>query len=109
MNEDIKSTELTVEDFNKLHENRINSSAILERMDMIRSESAHLYAAIDLLKDFQINDSVNGGIGDAERAKAINAMVTSRETTLQMELKMLEKMYDDMVNGYAAHLEAQTK
>lgn len=97
MNEDNKATELTIEDYNELHKNRITPADILDRMDRIRSDSGHIFAAIELLKDFEINDSVNGGIGDAERAKAIAAIANQREATLQIEMRMLERMYDDLM------------
>lgn len=90
-------TELTIKDYEELHRNAVTPELILERMEQIRLDCQHIYAALDMLKNFQINDSVNGGYGDAERAKAISAIVQSRELTLQNEISLLNKMYDDLI------------
>ena len=90
-------TELTVEDYKELHENRLTPELILERMEQVRLDCQHIYEALEMMRDFKINESPNGGIGDAERAKAITAIVRCRETTLQKELDLLGKMYDDLM------------
>ena len=90
-------TELTVEDYKALHENRVTPELILERMEQVRLDCQHIYEALEMMRDFRINESPNGGLGDAERAKAITAIVRCRETTLQKELDLLAKMYDDLM------------
>ena len=96
-NAETRVTEVTPEDYSSLCENRITPELILERMDQVRLDCQHIYEALGMLKDFRINESPQGGIGDAERARAITAIVKCRETTLQKELDLLGKMYDDLM------------
>lgn len=98
MNDTVTRTnELTEDDYNSLHSGAVTIETILDRMDAIRADCQHIYSALELLKNFTVNESPNGGFGDAERAKAILAIVQCRETTLQRELALYEKIYDDLV------------
>ena len=96
-NAETRLTEVTPEDYSSLGENRVTPELILERMDQVRLDCQHIYEALGMLKDFKINESPEGGIGDAERARAITTIVKCRETTLQKELDLLGKMYDDLM------------
>ena len=96
-NAETRLTEVTPEDYSSLGENRVTPELILERMDQVRLDCQHIYEALGMLKDFKINESPEGGLGDAERARAITAIVKCRETTLQKELDLLGKMYDDLM------------
>lgn len=92
-----RTNELTEDDYNSLHSGEVTLETILDRMDAIRADCQHIYTALELLKNFNVNESPNGGLGDAERAKTILAIVQCRETTLQRELALYEKIYNDLV------------
>ncbi len=68
---------------------------ILSRIDMIIKDSSHISDAIKTVSDMKINDSPNGGLGDAARAEAIGNAVLARETTNQKLIGLLERMYDE--------------
>jgi hypothetical protein len=69
---------------------------VMSRIDMIIRDNQHIKNALTAIDTMQINESPNGGVGDAARAEAIQNTVQSRETTNQKILEILEKMYDDL-------------
>lgn len=69
---------------------------IMAKIDEIMADTAHLAKAAELLGDFEINTSLNGGFGDQSRAEAIKATILARETTSQEILKILNRMLDGL-------------
>jgi hypothetical protein len=69
---------------------------VMSRIDMIIRDNQHIKSALTAIDTMQINESLNGGVGDAARAEAIQNTVQSRETTNQKILEILDKMYDDL-------------
>lgn len=70
---------------------------IMAKIDEIMADTAHLDKAAELLGNFEINTSVNGGFGDQSRAEAIKATILARETTNQEILKILNRMLDSLL------------
>lgn len=70
---------------------------VLERIEAIRTDTAHLHEAIDALKNTAMGP-LSGDIAGQEKAKALGDIVRCRETTNQQLLKLYEKMYDDLKN-----------
>jgi hypothetical protein len=70
---------------------------IMAKIDEINVSTAYITEAMELLKNFQINESVNGGYGDQARAEAIGKIVEVRETTNQQMLGLLRRMLDSLL------------
>lgn len=74
----------------------LNMEYVLTRIDKIMDNNYQIKEAFDIIKNMELNGSLNGGFGDQARAEAISQTVQSRETTNQQLIKFLEKMYDDL-------------
>ena len=70
---------------------------ILERMDKIIEQGEKLADVVQQIKDLPVNESPEGGLDGQARAQAIESIVCNREANNERMLKMLDKMYDDMV------------
>ena len=68
---------------------------ILSRIESIRKETTY-FVALEAMKTFQPSNAPDGGKSDAERAKTILEIFRLHEETLQKELDLLGKMYDDL-------------
>ena len=66
---------------------------VLERIDKIVNDTAHIREAITAVKEMEINGGISG---DEARGNAISTAVQARETTNQQALRLYEKMYDDL-------------
>lgn len=93
------SEEIRMEEYTNIVENGgvLTMAYVLERIEAIRLDTAHLHETIDALKNTAMG-SVSGDIAGQEKAKALGDIVRCRETTNQQLLKMYEKMYDDLKN-----------
>lgn len=69
---------------------------ILSRMEAIRKDTQHIDTALEAFRNFEPSCAANGGVGDAERSKAILEIVKSHEQILERELALLERMYDNL-------------
>lgn len=78
-----------------LEDDTISMAYITSRLDMIINNDEHIKDSIQGIINLKINDSLNGGQGDAERAIAIKGAVTAREATNQKIIEFLNKMYDN--------------
>ncbi len=75
-------------------QNGVTLASILERFDRIQSDTAYLLEAIEKLGS--LGDVTGPGVQQDTRAEALGGIVSSRETTNQRMLALLEKMYDDI-------------
>lgn len=93
------SEEIRMEEYTNIVENEevLTMAYVLERIEAIRLDTAHLHEAIDALKNTAMGP-MSGDIAGQEKAKALGDIVRCRETTNQQLLKMYEKMYDDLKN-----------
>lgn len=69
---------------------------ILNRIDMIIAQGNDLQNVVTQIQNLPINDSPYGGEDGAQRAKAISSIYTTRETTNQKLIDLLNKMYNDI-------------
>lgn len=69
---------------------------VLTRIDKIINDTAYLHEAITALANMEAAEPGVNGV-DTSRGEAIKAIVVSRETTNQQTLKLLEKMYDEVL------------
>ena len=70
---------------------------ILERMDKIIAQGEALRNIVFEIGNLPVNESENGGFDGHARAQAIESIVCNREANNERMLKMLDKMYDDMM------------
>lgn len=77
--------------------NGLTPMDILERMDKIIEQGDELRNIVFDIKDIPVNDSPNGGFDGQARAEAIESIVVNRELNNQKMLKMLDRMYEDMM------------
>jgi hypothetical protein len=76
----------------------ITAEDILARIDMIISDTEYLHNAVrQLTIDFPVNESPEGGRGDAARAAAVQAIVAAREETNRRMIDMLNGMMNPVV------------
>lgn len=71
---------------------------ILSRIETIQKETTYIDDALEALKNFEPSCAPNGGVGDAERSKAILEIVRLHSELQKKELDLLGKMYDDLTN-----------
>ena len=77
---------------------------ILERMDRIIAQGDELRNIVFDIVNIPVNDSPEGGLDGQARAQAIEGIVCNREANNERMLKMLDKMYDDMM-GRTVHIQ----
>ncbi len=85
-------------------ENGVAVRDILDRMDKIIAQGNELANVVAQIKELPVNDSPHGGFDGQARAQAIESIVRNREATNERMLKMLDKMYDDMM-GRTVHVQ----
>jgi len=74
----------------------LDEAYILDKIEQIIADTAHIYSAIQAIESMPVNNSLNGGFGDQAKGEALGAIVKSRETTNQKIIGFLEKLYDDL-------------
>lgn len=74
----------------------VTTADILSRIDMIIAQGAELQSAVAQIQSLPVNDSPYGGNDGAQRAKAISNIYSSRETTNQKMIDLLNRMYSDI-------------
>ena len=84
--------------------NGLNLRDILERMDKIIAQGDELRNIVFDIQNLPVNDSPNGGFDGQARAQAIESIVCNREANNERMLKMLDKMYEDMM-GRTVHVQ----
>ena len=77
--------------------NEMTVKDILDRMDKIIAQGDKLADVVQQIKDLPVNESPEGGLDGQARAQAIESIVCNREANNERMLKMLDKMYDDMM------------
>ena len=75
---------------------------ILDRMDKIIAQGEALRNIVFEIGNLPVNESENGGFDGQARAQAIESIVCNREANNERMLKMLDKMYDDMMGRTCA-------
>jgi len=84
--------------------NGITLMDILERMDKIIAQGEGLRDIVFEIGNLPVNESPEGGLDGQARAQAIESIVCSREANNERMLKMLDKMYEDMM-GRTTHIQ----
>ena len=79
----------------------VTTADILSRIDMIIAQGAELQSAVAQIQSLPVNDSPFGGNDGAQRAKAISNIYSSRETTNQKMIDLLNRMYSDIATKSA--------
>lgn len=79
----------------------VTTADILSRIDMIIAQGAELQSAVAQIQSLPVNDSPYGGNDGAQRAKAISNIYSSRETTNQKMIDLLNRMYSDIATKSA--------
>ena len=78
----------------------VAASDILERIDMLITENAHLRESVHALKQIEsagVGDAGSpGDIGTQAKATAIASVVEQREQTNRKMIALLDRMYDDL-------------
>lgn len=72
-------------------EHKLTVDYVMEQIERIVSQTDHLYAAINALKEME-NSSVPGDMSGQAKAEALAAIVKSRETTNQQLLSVYTTM-----------------
>ena len=75
----------------------ITARDILDRIDKIIADNGHVREALETIRTMEVNEGMNNVDGDKARGEAVAAAVTGREETNKQTLRLLEKMYDDMM------------
>lgn len=75
---------------------KLTAEQILGRIDKIMNDTAYIREAFEVIKNLGVS-----GVHDS-RGNAVGEIVTAREKTNQQTLRLLEKMYDDIVYPRAA-------
>lgn len=81
----------------KAESSALTMDFITSRIDLVIENMSHLVEAVNAVNEMELNESPNGGFGDAERAKTIRATVELREQTNKEILSLLNKMYEDLM------------
>ncbi len=68
---------------------------ILEKIDLLAQYPVYVDNAIAQIGAMTVNESMNGGFGDAEKAKSIGISVAAREETNRALIEFLKQMYND--------------
>jgi len=84
--------------------NGVTVMDILERMDKIIAHQDDLWNIVSEIREIPVNESPEGGLDGQARAQAIESIVCNREANNERMLKMLDKMYDDMM-GRTVHIQ----
>lgn len=84
--------------------NGLNLRDILERMDKIIAQGDELRNIVFDIQNLPVNESPEGGLDGQARAQAIEGIVVNREANNERMLKMLDRMYEDMM-GRTAHVQ----
>ena len=74
----------------------LDEAYILDKIEQIIVDTAHIYSAIQAIESMPVNNSLNGGFGDQAKGEALGEIVKSRETTNQKIIGFLERLYDDL-------------
>ena len=73
----------------------VTPAQILQRIDKIMDDKAHINSAIEAIKNMDGGRPEPNALPDA-RPTAMAEVVAARESTNRQTLKLLEKMYDDL-------------
>ena len=69
---------------------------VLRRIDQVLNDNKYIYEALETVARLETFPPQMNAMPDTSRGEAVSAIVTSRETTNQQVLRILEKMYDDL-------------
>lgn len=79
-----------------------NMEYVCSRIDLIIKETAHIHEALEVVKSIPSGNTSSQAyspedVAGQAKAEAITSTVQSREITNQQVLRLLEKMYDKLV------------